>query len=251
MINKKEAAYEISISVLAFIAVAISIMDLAKGLSPVLSFLDNAILIIFILDYIIRLAFADNKKIFIKNNIWDLIAIIPFNSAFRIFRVVKLAKLARLTKLSKLMKLTKLFSYTLRFSDRIKIFFNTNGFKYTVIITAFVVCLGAVGISQIENMPLDDSFWWAFVTATTVGYGDISPSTDFGRLIAGTLMLAGIGLIGSLTSTITSYFFSKSDKITSKEKMIREIQQQINYIDDLTEEDIDSICNVLKALKNK
>ncbi len=251
MRNKKIVAYEIFISTLAFIAVAISIIDIASGLSPMLSVLDNAILIVFIFDYVIRLIISENKKQFVKNNILDLISIIPFNSAFRIFRVARLTKLVRLTRLMKLLKLTKLFTYTLRLSGKIKTFFNTNGFKYTVIITAFVICIGAVGISQIENMPIDDSFWWAFVTATTVGYGDISPSTDFGRIIAGILMLFGIGLIGSLTSTITSYFFSKTEKITSKEKIVREIQEQINYIDNLTEEDIDNICNVLKALKKK
>lgn len=63
-------------------------------------------------------------------------------------------------------------------------------------------------------------------------------------------MLVGNGLIGSLTSTITSYFFTKSNRTTSKNKIIREIQEQIMYIDDFTENDIDNICNVLKSLKN-
>lgn len=71
-----------------------------------------------------------------------------------------------------------------------------------------------------EGMNLQDAVWWSFVTATTVGYGDLSPETAVGRIIASILMLVGIGLIGSLTSAITSFFLKaptsdacKSEKV--------------------------------------
>lgn len=67
---------------------------------------------------------------------------------------------------------------------------------------------------------MQDAVWWSFVTATTVGYGDLSPETAVGRIIASILMLVGIGLIGSLTSAITSFFLKaptsdacKSEKV--------------------------------------
>jgi voltage-gated potassium channel len=99
-------------------------------------------------------------------------------------------------------------------------------------------------------MNYTDAIWWSFVTSTTVGYGDISPSTNAGRIIACVLMLVGIGLIGSLTSTITSFFFNQSQKNkTFKEKEIDNIKQLLDHYDDLSAEDIDNIYNVLKALK--
>jgi len=55
----------------------------------------------------------------------------------------------------------------------------------------------------------DDALWWSFVTATTVGYGDISPVTTPGRIIAAILMLTGIGFIGMLTGVISTFFISK------------------------------------------
>ena len=89
---------------------------------------------------------------------------------------------------------------------KVRRFLNTNGFKYVLMLSGASVLAGTFGMMYFEEMTFQDALWWSFVTATTVGYGDLSPATNAGRIIASMLMLVGIGLIGSLTSSITSFF---------------------------------------------
>jgi voltage-gated potassium channel len=87
-------------------------------------------------------------------------------------------------------------------------------FHYIGAVAGVVVLLGAAGLYMIEgdhNPAVDsvgDALWWAIVTATTVGYGDISPSTLEGRAIAVVLMLVGIGVIGIFTASVASHMFA-------------------------------------------
>ena len=244
--------YNVIISILAIIAVILAIYDLMDGAQYTqLILLDRAIWIIFVIDYFIRLFIAKSKKSFVLQNIFDLIAILPFNSVFRAFRFVRITKLAKLSKLAKLGKFSKLIAFSNICLKRCKQFLNTNGFKYMLLASLIIIILGSIGIHFAENMEFKDAIWWSFVTTTTVGYGDISPSTGSGRIIACTLMLVGIGLIGSLTSTLTSYFLNSSSNTKSfKENEIEKIKNSIDNIDNLSDEDIDYICKVLKSLRD-
>ena len=111
-----------------------------------------------------------------------------------------------------------------------------------------MILTGGILIHFAEGMSYGDGIWWAFVTATTVGYGDISPSTFYGRLIAMALMLVGIGLIGTVTSTLTSYFLNTQRKNT-KNQTIEMIKNQLDHFEQLSDEDVEIICNILKSLK--
>jgi len=71
-----------------------------------------------------------------------------------------------------------------------------------IIAATIVTSVETTASSQITSF--EDALWWAIVTVTTVGYGDITPVTATGRAIAMALMLVGIGLFGGLTANLAS-----------------------------------------------
>ena len=238
--------YDLLFSVLALIAVYLSICDIFVGYTPFQKDVDSIITVLFVADYGIRLLLAKSKKDFFLGNVLDLIAIIPFNSLFKAFRIFKMLKVL------KLLKFARVSAYFVRFYRRVKFFFEINGLKYMVVACLVCIVLGGFGIHFVEGMNLFDGLWWSFVTATTVGYGDISPATPAGRVIAAILMLVGIGLIGSLTSSITALFFQRNSGQTeahsARNELVRNIQTQLDSFEDLTDEDIEVICRTLKTL---
>ncbi|CAI8017494.1 Putative potassium channel protein YugO [Geodia barretti] len=73
-----------------------------------------------------------------------------------------------------------------------------------------LVVVGAAGLTVFEeNRSFPDALWWAIVTVTTVGFGDISPTSLGGRLIGVVLMFFGIGVLGMFTATIAGVFVEK------------------------------------------
>ena len=91
-------------------------------------------------------------------------------------------------------------------------------------------------------MSFGDALWWSIVTCTTVGYGDISPSTTVGRVVAVILMLFGIGLIGMLTGAITT-FFTQRDKQPADENDINEL------FGSLSEAEKKKVVEIIKIMK--
>ena len=73
--------------------------------------------------------------------------------------------------------------------------------------------------------------WWAVVTATTVGYGDIAPTSPGGRAIAVVLMLVGVGLVATLAAAIAAYFVGKDDESESQA-----VEQRLERIEAVLEE---------------
>ncbi len=223
----KSKVYYFAVFIFCIISVWFAIKDFTRGLSFAEAVADKIIYGLFVGDYIIRFIVAGNKRIFFKDNIFDLLAIIPFNSVLRAFRLLRFTKLLRLTKL---FRVGRLFSRSSKF-------LNTNGFKYVILLSISAILAAAIAMTQFEKMGLADALWWSFVTTTTVGYGDLSPTTTAGRITASVLMIIGIGLIGSLTSTITSFFLKSEDDKYSTDK-IEMVMQMYDMLSDKEKEEV-------------
>ena len=216
-------------AILAVISIILVILDYASVINldtGVWMWVDNGILVIFAIDYFYRLTIAKNKWSFFKHNIFDLLSIIPVNGFFTLFRLARLGRLARLTRLLRVLRLVGL-------TGRLRKILYTNGLIYLLYTSLSLLIIGAITYSMTEHVSLAQSFWWAIATATTVGYGDISPHTFVGKIVA-------LGVIGMLTSSITTYFVREDNKSDDKDTQLEKIMQKLDEIEkqnkDLKEE---------------
>ncbi len=235
--------YNVFIAVLALITVYMVYMDIKFNNYSKSTLLDEMIYIVFLFDYLFRFAFSENKKIFFKTNIIDLIAIIPFALFLRPLKLFRLIRIARVFRLLSLM--AKLFKQLIAI-------ITTNKFHYLLVITLFVSIVSTFFVSYFEELSFFDAFWWSIVTITTVGYGDVVVNTYQAKLVAMLLMLVGIGLIGALTSTLTTYFLRKRKFISPNiltSNMLNTIIDELMRFEELSIEDIKNISDILQKLK--
>ncbi len=245
--------YDTTIIILALISVALVLLGFAEMVdldNPPYNIIDLLLWGVFVVDYGWRFFLSKGKWRFIIENIFDLLAILPLNAIFTVFRLGRIFRLARLTKLLKLTRLLRIVGLTGKLEKKIGKLLRTNGLLYIFYLNSFIVLVGSSILSVVEEKSFSESLWWALVTVTTVGYGDIVPTSIFGKWLAVLLMLVGIGTIGMLTSTLTNFFVKdnpdeqiKLDKLRDElysqrillEKQSEKIEELHRMIQDLLE----------------
>ncbi|MEJ6400952.1 ion transporter [Nicoliella lavandulae] len=235
--------YILIMSLLALISVGIFILDY-NGKINLLAYpwniIDNSTLAIFAIDYFTRLIIAKDKWKFFRHNIFDLLAILPFDSFFAIFRITRVTRLIRLFKIMRMLRFVGVLG---KFGRNAKKFLKTNGLIWVLSVATILILISSMTYSLAENTSFGEAVWWSITTTTTVGYGDISPQTPIGKVAAVILMFTGIGIIGILTSAITSYFEKDEDNKTIDDvieeiKKLRDENKQLNEKIDRIEDEL-------------
>lgn len=164
----------------------------------------------FCTEYVLRLVTAPNRSAFVRAAWFDL-AVILLSPPFLVHESMQSLRGARALRLLRLVRAFAVAAIGLRHLRRA---LGRRRFHWVAIVAVLTVVGGALGVYAVERnaggvRTLGDALWWATVTATTVGYGDLSPVTPAGRLIAVVLMIVGIGVIGAFTATIASWFIEQ------------------------------------------
>jgi voltage-gated potassium channel len=208
-------AFDVSLLVLIVASIAIVMLDSVERwhseYGNVFFILEWAFTILFTIEYVLRLICIKRPLRYVTSflGIIDLLAIIPsYLSIFFIgaqsllvLRALRLLRVFRIFKLTHFLSEMQFLSVAIRGSLRkISIFM--------MIVLSLVIILGSImyliesGKNGFSSIP--DSIYWAIVTITTVGYGDISPVTALGKFVASIIMLIGYGIIAVPTGIITT-----------------------------------------------
>jgi voltage-gated potassium channel len=206
-----DIALIISIAISSFLVIIDSVTAIHAQWSAVISLLQSFFLVIFSIEYILRLLVTPKKRDYLLSfyGIIDFIAIapvylsffVPFGSFFPVIRVLRLLRLFSIFKMGRYISESGALLKALR-ASRTKISVFLFIIIFIVIIVGALIYLIEGPENGFSNIP--ESMYWAIVTISTVGYGDISPQTPLGKFIASALMLVGYSIIAVPTGIITS-----------------------------------------------
>ncbi|XP_053705075.1 potassium voltage-gated channel subfamily C member 4 [Synchiropus splendidus] len=210
---------------------------------PILTLVEGICVIWFTFEFLVRIVSCPDKLVFVKNtlNIIDFVAILPFylemglsglsskaaSDVLGFLRVVRFVRILRIFKLTRHFVGLRVLGHTLRAS--------VNEFLLLIIFLALGVLIFATMIyyaerigarpddptasnhTHFKNIPI--SFWWAVVTMTTLGYGDMYPQTWLGMMVGALCALAGVLTIAMPVPVIVNNFGMYYSLAMAKQKL--------------------------------
>lgn len=220
------SAVNLALAALIMVAVLISIIEtepeVSIGRGDLFRFADLTLGSLFALEYAMRLwtcvenprfagyRFPRLRYAFTPAAMIDLVATLPVLLSFgggstlalRLVRVLRMARLAKLGRLSRAWRFVSEAVGSRRYELGL-----TLGLAASAMLIAATLLYWAEGEAQPEQFgSIPRALWWAVVTLTTVGYGDASPVTPFGKMLAGAVAVVGVGLIALPTGILAAAF---------------------------------------------
>jgi voltage-gated potassium channel len=259
--SHRRALYDIFMIVLVLVSVMLLIYEVHHPLRPWADLFEAFVVLVFVVEYLLRMwLYNDSHTILIEH--WERAELmgLPFRAGTALWAVLrrKLAYMGsplaivdllailpsyrplRFLRLFLLFRLLKLFRYTHSLGAFGEVLVEKRFEIYTLsLFVGSVVLIATVAIYLFEGeapngqvRTLMDALYWSVITVTTVGYGDIVPTTTEGRVVAMVLVFAGIGVISFATSIIVTAF---------QEKM-RELRDNRVYAEVESESEITIVC---------
>lgn len=208
-------AFDVTLITLILLSVATVMLESVKGardvLGPELLIAEWCFTILFTAEYVLRLISVRRPLRYALSfyGIVDLIAILPTyltlfvpgTQFFLTIRILRLLRIFRVLKLSEYSSASRLITSALM-ASRKKIFVFVFAVLTIVTVVGSVMYVVEGEEHGFINIPV--SIYWAIVTMTTVGYGDISPQTALGKFLASLVMILGYGIIAVPTGIVTA-----------------------------------------------
>ncbi|TVP40421.1 ion channel [Candidatus Nitrosocosmicus arcticus] len=225
--------------------------------------LGQVLLAVFLFDFIVSIILAFDFAIRIKKSkqgykyflthLYEIPSFIPLYTLTLLEANTVYGAGLKSLRLIQIFRFMHILSRTLIIMDEIR-----NRLLYVVLLSMITVTAGAFTMYFVEhNAPgskitnLGDAVWWAVVTVTTVGYGDVYPVTFEGRIIATVIMVIGIAILGILISTLGAQFIEskmKNQRRKDENNIKLLIKDKIDRLEGLQSEEIVTLLNLISNL---
>ncbi len=196
----------------------------------------------FFTQFMLLLITVKNKALYIKRN-WLFMFIIVLGLPF-VFDYQPFVDYLRHYRLILVVLLL------LPWIDACRYSLSDNRLGTTLVTALIIIILSGILIAGIDpNIhTFLDGIWWAWVTVSTVGYGDVVPVSGIGRVFAAFLILMGLALFSVLTANFSAFFLQKEVKKVKRENLyIRKILEDLQKV----KEEEDDILTVLKDIRTR
>ena len=209
-----EAWLETPMLVLGFVWLGLLVLELTRGLSPLLTTFSTVIWIIFILDFLLRFTLAPEKGRYLRDNWLGVISLlVPALRVLRVARAVRVLRVARATRGVRLVRVVGTVNRGMRALGRTMA---RRGLGYVVVLTLIVTFAGAAGMYTFESELPDGSglrdypsaLWWTAMIMTTMGT-EYWPRTAEGRALCLMLALYAFTVFGYVTASLASFFIGR------------------------------------------
>ena len=208
--RKPRAAYQLFMLALCIYALLALVVErfvpLPEDFRALIHYADFGVCLIFFGDFLVSFLTAPSRwRYFVTWGWVDLLSSIPTVDALRIGRVARVMRIFRVLRGVRATRLIASFVLERRAEG---------AFLAAALVTLLLLLLGSASVLHFENLPdsnikgPEDALWWAIVTITTVGYGDRFPVSSEGRLVGALLMTAGVGLFGTFSGFVASWFLA-------------------------------------------
>ena len=225
----KGKAFDVALLVAILLSILLVILESVKEINvkfgTLIIILEWIITFFFTIEYTLRIFIVKKPSTYIFSfyGIIDLLSVLPSYigliftgmSGLVVIRALRLLRIFRILKLSRYVSESRVIISALK-ASKTKI----SVFLYAVIMIVIIIGTIMYLVEGEENgfTSIPQSIYWAIVTLTTVGYGDIAPATPIGKFIASFVMILGYGIIAVPTGIVTSEFTlaSKNKKISTQ-----------------------------------
>jgi voltage-gated potassium channel len=214
---------------------------------------DFIVVILLVIDFCIRLRASPQKRKYIINHCYEFPAMIPLALLGFLDSIIQTSYPLLTFKLLTILRTIRLFDLIRKIRGS-KIFILTILSAVTIIFGAFGEYLAESPNPHASITNLNDSFWWAIETITTVAYGEFYPVTGIGKVIASFVMFAGIGIVWALIALITSTAIAKKIKeepVGLIDETKTAIKKRIDKVENLNEDEVEVLITMIRSLSKK